>query len=334
MPRPLRINYPNAWYHVMNRGAGRQKIFKNSMHRVMFLNLLKECHLMFNVTISAYCLMDNHYHLLLSTPEANLPRAMRHLNGIYTQLFNRSQRRDGSLFRGRYKAKLIDDDCYQLIVSRYIHLNPVDASLVSHPGDYKWSSYRAYIGLESTPDWLSSDIILNQLSSTKSLTRVKNYRDYVEEKNIDEINVFYSTKFTKPIIGSEKFKEKILSAVSEKNIQASASDYKRAKSTPTIDIVKEQVCAFYAVLPVTLQHTKRGQLNWPRVLCIYMCRRLFGYTLRSIAKSFDCRHTASISASFRKCELRLEQSQNLVKELTEIHNSIKSIVLNSDLQAR
>src|SRR5690348_2645525 len=176
MPRPLRINYPDAWYHVMNRGAGRQRIFTSNTHRIMFLNLLKDCHQMFNVKICAYCLMDNHYHLLLSTPEANLPRVMRHLNGIYTQLFNRSQKKDGSLFRGRYRAKLIDEDCYQLIVSRYIHLNPVDANLVSHPGDYQWSSYRAYLELESTPTWLSKNIILEQLASIKSLSHIKNYQ--------------------------------------------------------------------------------------------------------------------------------------------------------------
>jgi putative transposase len=190
MPRPLRINYPNAWYHVMNRGAGRQKIFKNDMHRMMFLNLLKECHQMYNVIICAYCLMDNHYHLLLSTPESNLPRAMRHLNGIYTQLFNRSLKKDGSLFRGRYKAKLIGEDCYQLIVSRYIHLNPLEANMVTNLKDYAWSSYRAYLGLESTPSWLHKNIILEQFASFKSRSHVKNYQNYVEEKEIDEVNVF------------------------------------------------------------------------------------------------------------------------------------------------
>ncbi len=331
MPRPLRINYPNAWYHVMNRGAGKQKIFMNNMHRMMFLNLLHECHQMFNIIICAYCLMDNHYHLLLSTPEANLPRVMRHLNGIYTQLFNRSQKKDGSLFRGRYKAKLIDEDCYQLIVSRYIHLNPVDANLVSHPGDYQWSSYRAYLELESAPIWLSKNIILEQLASVKALSHIRNYQDYVEGKQIDEINVFYSTTFTTPIIGSEKFKEKILSAIDTPTIEASATDFKRAKSIPTIDIIIEQICTFYAVTPDTLMHTKRGKLNWPRVICIYICRRLFGYSLRAIANYFNCYHTASISASFRKCELRLQEHQNLFSEFKAIHEAIKSTILNSAL---
>jgi len=331
MPRPLRINYPNAWYHVMNRGAGKQKIFKNDMHRMMFLNILNECHQMFNVIICAYCLLDNHYHILLSTPDANLPRVMRHLNGTYTQSFNRSQKKDGPLFRGRYRAKLIDEDCYQLIVSRYIHLNPVDAKIVSDPGDYKWSSYRAYLGLESAPTWLSKDIILEQLASVKSLSHVKNYKDYVEGKEIDEINVFYSTKFTKPIIGSEQFKEKILSAIDALTIEASVTDFKRAKTTPTIDIIIEQICTFYAIKPNALMHTKRGKLNWPRVICIYICRRLFGHSLRSIAKYFNCRHTASISASFSKCELRLQQNKKLLRELKVIHKSIKLSILNAIL---
>jgi putative transposase len=331
MPRPLRIIYPNAWYHVMNRGASRQKIFKNDIHRLMFINLLKECQQMFNITLSAYCLMDNHYHLLLSTPDANLPRVMRHLNGIYTQLFNRSQKRDGSLFRGRYKAKLIDDDCYQLSVSRYIHLNPVDASIVTNPADYKWSSYRAYIGLENTPSWLSKSIILNQLTSIKLLSQAQNYQDYVECKHRDEIYEFHSSKFTKPIIGSEKFKEKILSQLDTTTITASATDYKRAKTTPTIDNIIKHICAFYAVTPNSLMHTKRGRLNWPRVICIFICRRFFGYSLRAIADCFECRYSANVSASFRKCELRLQANPDLQKELNVICDSIRYAIFESDL---
>jgi len=327
MPRPLRINFPNAWYHVMNRGAGRQKIFKNNAHRMMFLKLLKECHQMFNVIISAYCLMDNHYHLLLSTPDANLPRVMRHLNGIYTQLFNLAQKKDGALFRGRYKAKLIDDDCYQLIVSRYIHLNPIEAALVARPDDYKWSSYRAYIGLESPPDWLNTTIVLNQMRSTRSLSHVKNYQDYVEGTDIDEIRTFQSTKFTKPIFGSAQFKEKVLSTIDASAIAASATDYKRAMTIPTIEDIAAQICAFYRINANSLMHTKRGILNWPRALCIYMCRRIFGYSLRAITEYFACRHTSTISASFRKCEMRLQENSNLRDDLSAIHHSLKLVIL-------
>ena len=104
MSRPLRVEYPGAWYHVMNRGAGRRNIFNKKAHYSMFVKLLAEIVGQFDIEIHAYCLMNNHYHLLIRTPCANLARAMRHLNGVYTQRYNRMQKTDGSLFRGRYKA--------------------------------------------------------------------------------------------------------------------------------------------------------------------------------------------------------------------------------------
>lgn len=117
MPRALRIIYPNACYHVMNRGAGRQKIFKNNYHRTLFIDLLRDSCRLFNIKVYAYCLMNNHYHILLATPDANLPSVMRHINGVYTQQYNRLTKSDGSIFRGRYHAKLVDEDCYRLLLN-------------------------------------------------------------------------------------------------------------------------------------------------------------------------------------------------------------------------
>ena len=127
MSRPQRILYENAYYHVMNRGAGRCQIFHGREDREIFLQTLGEaCH-QFRVEIHAYCLMGNHYHLLIKTPQANLSRAMQHINGVYTQRYNRLNKTDGSLFRGRYKAILVDSDAYLLHLSKYIHLNPLSA---------------------------------------------------------------------------------------------------------------------------------------------------------------------------------------------------------------
>jgi REP element-mobilizing transposase RayT len=122
MARPLRILYENAWYHVMNRGASRIKTFYNDDNYKLFLDLLSDTYQRFNLETHAYCLMPNHYHLLVRTPLANLSRCMRHIDGLYTQKFNRIGKRDGALFRGRYKAILIDADSYLLQLSRYIHL--------------------------------------------------------------------------------------------------------------------------------------------------------------------------------------------------------------------
>lgn len=108
MARPLRIEYAGAWYHVMNRGASHQKIYHNDHHRLIFLGLLQKIQLRYGIELHAYCLMGNHYHLLLRTPMANLGRAMRHLDGVYTQRYNINTNKDGPLFRGRYKACLIE----------------------------------------------------------------------------------------------------------------------------------------------------------------------------------------------------------------------------------
>ncbi len=129
MPRPTRIQYENAYYHVMNRGKARQTIFHGEIYYQAFLQTLDEAHKRFDACIHAYCLMGNHYHLLIETPRANLDRIMRHINGIYTQRYNRLRRTDGPLFRGRYKAIIVDTDDYLLPLSRYIHRNPIVAAV-------------------------------------------------------------------------------------------------------------------------------------------------------------------------------------------------------------
>jgi len=154
MSRQLRIEYPDAWYHVMNRGAARRVIFDTDDLRYEFFKILEEAHTRYQIEIHAYCLMGNHYHLLLKTPNGNLSRAMCYINGLYSRKFNIAHRRDGPLFRGRYRAILIEDDRYRLNVSRYIHLNPVAAKMVVEPASYPWSSMAAYSASQAPPNWL------------------------------------------------------------------------------------------------------------------------------------------------------------------------------------
>ena len=138
MSRPLRIEFPAAVYHVMNRGAAKQTTFHDSGDYQAFLDTVAEAHQRWAIEVFAYSLMRNHYHLCLRTPKGNLSRVMRHIDGIYTQRFNRRHGRDGTLFRGRYKAILVDADEYLLAVVRYIHLNAVEAGIVKLPEDYRW----------------------------------------------------------------------------------------------------------------------------------------------------------------------------------------------------
>jgi putative transposase len=330
MPRPLRINYPNAWYHVMNRGAGKQKIFKNAAHRKMFLLLLEESQKLFNVEIHAYCLMDNHYHLLLSTPDANLSRVMRHINGVYTLRYNRRQNTDGPLFRGRYKAQLIEEDYYLLIVSRYIHMNPVKAKLVNNPADYEWSSYRAYLGLINPQKWLSTHVILQQVNSQELLSRVKNYRDYVETKDIQQINIFNGTKYTSPIIGTEAFKEKALLLVNTSNQKECAADIKRAKITPKIKLIIETLCAFFGITHESLMQSRRGQPNWPRMVCMYICRKYYGYPLKQISQSFGTISHVTVSTTVIKCEYIIKNQKDRINQVELICRQIKEAHLQGD----
>jgi len=150
MARPLRIEYPGAWYHVMNRGKKSEKIFHDRHDYQVFVDLLEESSEMWNIRVAAYCLMTNHYHILLQTPDGNIARSMRHINGVYTQRFNRKHSCDGQLFRGRYKSILVSADSYLLQLVRYIHRNPVKAGIVSTPDDYPWSSHTGYLSVEKS----------------------------------------------------------------------------------------------------------------------------------------------------------------------------------------
>src|SRR4030066_1532561 len=146
MARPLRIEFPGAYYHITSRGNERKAIFKNMGDRESFLSYLKLAYLRYGVVIHVFCLMNNHYHLLLETPKGNLSQIMRYINGAYSIYFNVKHKRTGHLFQGRYKAILVDADEYAGELSRYIHLNPVRAGIVSKPEQYLWSSYQYYVG--------------------------------------------------------------------------------------------------------------------------------------------------------------------------------------------
>jgi len=139
--RPLRIEYEGAFYHVTARGNERKEIFFAGHDYAKFMDYLRETRDRYHFLLHCYVLMPNHYHLLIETPEGNISQVMHRLNASYTGYINRTRQRTGHLFQGRYKAILVDRDNYLLELSRYVHLNPVRAGMVSNPGDYPHSSY-------------------------------------------------------------------------------------------------------------------------------------------------------------------------------------------------
>lgn len=180
MARPLRLEFAGALYHVTSRGNRREDIFGDDDDRKQFLLVLQEVCNRHNWICHAYCLMSNHYHLLMETPDGNLSRGMRQLNGVYTQYFNRRHGRVGHVFQGRYKGILVDKNSYLLELARYIVLNPVRAGLVRSAKEWPWSSYRATAGQQKCPEWLRVDWLLAAFSRNRGVA-IPAYRKFVKE---------------------------------------------------------------------------------------------------------------------------------------------------------
>ena len=180
MARPLRLHFPGGIYHVTARGNDRQTIFPDDADCSLFLIVLASVVVRYRVRCHAYCLMGNHYHLLLETPEGNLSDAMRQINGVYTQRFNRRHERCGHVLQGRFGAQLVDGQAYLHEVCRYIVLNPVRAGLASHPRNWKWSSFRATAGEAPAPGFLTVDWVRALAGAASATAAVSGYVRYVE----------------------------------------------------------------------------------------------------------------------------------------------------------
>lgn len=204
MPRPHRIEFAGAWYHVMNRGIDRGDVFLGDGDRRSFLDELARLDEEFRIECHACCLMNNHYHLLLHTVDGGLGAGMTQLGRGYVRGFNDRHGRDGPLFRNRYTAILVDDDSYLLEVSRYIHLNPVKAGLCQKPGDWAWSSAAAYTSERTRPAWLHTGEILGRFD--RQAPR-QGYKKFLSE-GVDATTAdFYKSKRRRSVFGSRLFIE-------------------------------------------------------------------------------------------------------------------------------
>jgi REP-associated tyrosine transposase len=182
--RPLRICFPGAVYHLIARGNARQRVYRGRADYELFLDLLDHCRERFGLLCHGYCLMGNHYHLVIETPRPNLPVAMRQLNGLYARRFNLRYGRCGHVFQARYRSILVERDSQLLATCRYVVVNPVRAGICTDPAGYRWSSYRATIGLAEPPRFLCTDWILSQFAASRRLAQAR-YREYVAE-GLDE----------------------------------------------------------------------------------------------------------------------------------------------------
>jgi len=306
MGRPLRIEYPDAFYHVTARGNERQNIFKSDRDRERFLGYLESAIERYKAIIHTYILMDNHYHILLQTPAGNLSQIMHHINGAYTNFFNVKRKRSGHLFQGRYKALLVDIDKYAQELSRYIHLNSVKAGMVEKPEQYKWSSYRDYVNMNKSSEWLCTDFILSLFSRKTSVAK-KQYRRFVESMaDVDYasplINVFAST-----ILGGRSF----INQIREKHLDRKKSDrelpdLKQFYVMPDFEEIIQQTAK---VLSEDAALLKRAQ--------IYLCHKFSGQKLKDIGLHFGI-GVSGVSQASRRVALQIKDDKKLKKKIDKI----------------
>ncbi len=320
MSRPLRIQYPGAWYHVMNRGRRREDIFSKKEDYVAFIEVLKETVSAWNIKIVAYCLMPNHYHLLVQTPEGNLSRCMRHINGVYTQRYNRRNRHDGQLFRGRYKSILLDSDNYLTVLARYIHRNPLRAGMVNRLEDYAWSSHQGYLSKSLKWNWLYKEAFFELLTDVKS-SRLREYKEYMNEEDSTEIVSVFSKKKTPSLLGTEDFinwvKEKYSDILYEEEIPETKELF------PDKEIIRHCVCEVYKVKMSQLYGIRRGLVNEPRNVAIYLTRYLRRDTLKEIGKEFKIAKYSSVSSIIESVKSNIVSNKRLRKRVEDIKRDLQ-----------
>ncbi len=273
MSRPLRIEFPGAVYHVIARGIEKKSIFQTSRDKTSLLSLfglLAERH---EFAFHAYCIMDNHYHLLIRTPRGNLSRGMRDLNSIYAQSYNRANARCGPLFQGRHKAYLIEEETYLLVSARYIVLNPVRAGICEHPSTYPWCSYRATAGFGKPPTFLSTDPLLCHFSLDRPAAR-RQYREFVS-LGLDEEPP--GAQASGVILGAEELLARVKEYIEPKRKIDEIPKGHRFQDRPSLCEIFAEAADRY------IRSTRDGKIT--------TAFRTYGYTQREIGEHLGIDHS-------------------------------------------
>ena len=323
MARPLRIEYPGAHYYVINRGIAGMKIFQDDHDKEKFLEYLGTAAQRSAISVHSYCLMPNHFHLLIETPEAGLSRAIQWLNISYATYFNKKYRRSGHLFQGRFKAILVEADAYLLELSWYIHLNPVRANIVAAPGDYRWSSFPAFMGDQKKPDWLDTGLPASFGKNSKAAA--KGYASFVDEVDAGSLKNPGKEVIGGCILGSADF----ASWVKENFL----SDRKEEKEIPQLTNLKprvsperivEAVCAETASSPERiLAKGKKG--NPAREIAIFLARDVSGVSTKELGAYFGGISGAGVTMRYNLFSEKLTEDKALKALVGRIRKRIFSL---------
>jgi REP element-mobilizing transposase RayT len=310
MARQLRIEFNNAFYHITSRGNLRDKIFYEDGDRERFLEVFKRTKERYGYLLHAYALMDNHYHLLIETPKANISQIMQNINTSYTVYINKKYQRSGHLFQGRFKGIVIDKDEYLVTLSRYIHLNPLRAKIVQKPEDYQWTSYRAYTDKTGKISFVDTEDTLSYFSSKKA-DALKKYRAFVEAAIGGEENPFKNVE-AGIILGGKRFKTKIMRLIDKIKADEEIPQVKKLRMNVPIDKVIKTCCAYYGKKQDELLRRGKGKLE--RKIAIYLSKILSGRKNKEVGNIFGIKGPA-VSECLKAIEVSLDKENNLKKEV-------------------
>ena len=310
MARQLRIEYPGAFYHITSRGNERKPVFKSQGDRGKFLEYLESASERYEAVIHVYCLMDNHYHLLIETPAGNLSRIMQHINGAYTTYLNVKRQRSGHLFQGRYKSILVQADEYAKELSRYIHLNPVRAGMVETPEEYEWSSYPYYAVKNKKPEWLFTDFILGYFGKKYS-TAQREYKEFVSSMTGKKYKSPLAEVSFSVVLGLSDFVNEIKGEF--------LSREKKDRNLPALNGQTDR--PGMAAISKAIDSIAEKNDKLARQIKLHFCHRYTGLKLAEIGKSFGIGESGVTQASRRFSE-RLKKDRKLRKTTERIKKKL------------
>lgn len=317
MARQIRHAYPGAIYHIINRGSRRENIFRKDSDKEEFLNRLQAVTSKYEGVVHCYCLMDNHFHLLIQTRHANISDIMKNLQGGYANWYRARYRQVGPLFQSRYKSVLVEDESYLVTLSAYIHLNPVRAKIVSTPEDYAWSSYPLYLN-QSSNDLIDPVAVLNYAGG------IENYLHILHEM-VDNPPVEEAIYGKWGMLGKDSFKEKLLRqkerAIKSSDLKFDTKTQPEFKSLRNIDIEKIKRCVveFFNVKESELFVSKKN--NYPRKVFLYFLKH---YTFLKIVEIGEIAGISYGAAStlIRSFEKELQESSEMKRMVTKIEERV------------
>ncbi|HER24088.1 MAG TPA: chromosomal replication initiator DnaA [Candidatus Atribacteria bacterium] len=317
MSRPLRIAYENALYHITSRGQRRENIFFDDKDKNTFIRKSDETFTKYGITCYAYCLMDNHYHLFIKTAKPNLSQALHYLNTSYANWFGSRYQMIGSLFQGRFKSILVDADSYALILSAYMHLNPIRAGIVSKLEDYPWSSYLDYLGLrKSQMVNLDPSLVLHYFSADATLS-TKKYKEYLWQNQSMEDPLKQS--YHNIALGDDHFIKLLKSRIAKKGLSREIPVTRSLPLYSAPEII-EKVCDVTHLDQNRLMSKERG--NRYRSLALYLIKKFTPLKLTQIGQLFDMDYSA-VSQAVKRFENKFKEDRDLERTKEKVISALK-----------